>query len=250
MNIPRDCNFDLAIAFIYQVAYAEYLAAAPEQAFKRPKTLTATPPVNPTQHCQRRTLPKWVFYTALNPTFANKDRSQDGSRPTNTFSQAWLLKLRYGITNSLELNFSYVNLTRTDPEPAVKHLEGYGDQLLGLSYALHNIHQGDPFALSFSVGALLSTAPEGDNHLRLVIRLGVGAPPSISASFWLQTSNSIQVWWAVACLSAAIRMSDAASNVSGTCKSAISSKPSTSPLRARWSIPRSVTKARRPVIST
>ncbi|HBT96643.1 MAG TPA: transporter [Desulfobulbaceae bacterium] len=126
----------------------------------------ATPPVNPNLS-NGGTLPKGVLYTALNPVFADKNHSQDGFTGPDTFSQAWLFKLRYGITNRLELNSvpSYVNLSRSDPTPAIKHLEGYGDQSLGLSYAFYNLHQGAPFALSFSAGVLLPTAPEGDNHL-------------------------------------------------------------------------------------
>ncbi|MDR3090432.1 MAG: transporter [Desulfobulbaceae bacterium] len=141
-------------------------AATPEQGFKRPQTLMATPPVNP-NIAGGGTLPQGLLYTALNPTFSDKDRSEDGYIGSDTFSQAWLLKLRYGLTNRLELNsvLSYVNLERSKPTPSQKHLEGYGDQSLGLSYALYNLHQKDPFALSFSLSALLPTAPEGANHL-------------------------------------------------------------------------------------
>jgi len=133
---------------------------------KRPKVLMAGIPVNPNL-AGGGTVPKGVLYTALNPIFSNKDRSQDGFQGPDTFSQSWILKLRYGLTNHLELSttLSYINLSRSDPTPAVKHLEGYGDQLVYLNYAFYNIHQGDPFALSVSAGALLPTAPEGNNHL-------------------------------------------------------------------------------------
>ncbi|MDR0478170.1 MAG: hypothetical protein LBH14_09600, partial [Desulfobulbaceae bacterium] len=166
MNISKICGCVLTMVFAAQAVMADDLATTADQDFKRPKALMATPPVNP-NISNGGTLPQGVLYTALNPTFSNKDRSIDGYRGSDTFSQAWLLKLRYGLTNSLELNsvLSYVNLSRTDPTPAVKHLEGYGDQSLGLSYAFYNIHQRDPFALSFSAGVLLPTAPEGDNHL-------------------------------------------------------------------------------------
>ena len=154
-----------AVLVMALAVQATAVAAAPEMA-KRPKTLMATPPINP-NISNGGTLPQGVLYTALNPIFANKDRSQDGFQGPDTFSQAWLLKLRYGLTNRLELNsvLSYVNLSRSNPTPAVKHLEGYGDQSLGLSYAFYNIHQGEPFALSLAAGVLLPTAPEGGNHL-------------------------------------------------------------------------------------
>ena len=166
MNISKTCGCALAMTLAAQAAMAEDLVTASEQTGKRPKTLMASPPVNP-NISGGGTVPKGVLYTALNPIFANKDHAKDGYQGPDTFSQAWLVKLRYGLTSSLELNsvLSYVNLTRTDPEPAIKHLEGYGDQSLGLTYALYNIHQKDPFALSFTVGALLPTAPEGENHL-------------------------------------------------------------------------------------
>ena len=166
MNRSKICNCVLVMALTAHTAMADDLATAPVPDFKRPKTLVATPPVNP-NIANGGTVPQGVLYTALNPTFSNKDRGLDGYRGPDTFSQAWILKLRYGLTNSLELNsvLSYVNLTRTDPTPAIKHLEGYGDQSLGFTYAFYNIHQRDPIALSFSAGALLPTAPEGDNHL-------------------------------------------------------------------------------------
>ena len=167
MNLAKNVSLSLVLIFaVHAVATAEEQNARPEQTPSRPKTLIATPPVHPNL-TSSGTLPKGLLYVALNPVFFDKTRSKDGYQGPDTFSQAWLLKLRYGITNYLEINsvLSYVNLTRSNPTPSQKHLEGYGDQSLGLTYALYNTHQREPISLSFSLGALLPTAPEGANHL-------------------------------------------------------------------------------------
>ena len=132
----------------------------------RPATLTAAPPVH-TNISGAGTLPDGMFFAALNPGFSDQTHSKKGYTGPDTASQAWLLKLRYGLTNRLEINsvLPYVKLTFHNPTPARKHLEGYGDQSLGLGYGLYNLHLGDPFALSVTASVLLPTAPKGDNHL-------------------------------------------------------------------------------------
>jgi len=156
----------LLIFAVHASAMAADQDAGPDRMPSRPKTLVATPPVH-LNLTSSGTLVKGLFYVALNPGFSDKTSSKNGYKGSDVFSQAWLLKLRYGITNYLEVNsvLSYVNLTRTNPTPKQKHLEGYGDQSLGLTYALYNIHQRDPISLSFALGVLLPTAPQGANHL-------------------------------------------------------------------------------------
>ena len=167
MNVCKTFSSALLLIFaVHATAMAADQDSGPGQVAPRPKTLVATPPVH-ANLISSGTLLEGLFYVALNPAFSDKTTSKDGYHDADVFSQAWLLKLRYGITNYLEVNsvLSYVNLTRTNPTPKQKHLEGYGDQSLGLTYALYNIHQKDPIALSFSLGVLLPTAPEGANHL-------------------------------------------------------------------------------------
>lgn len=144
-------------------------ASDAEQARQTPKSakvLAGTPPVN-VNIASAGTLPKGLLFTALNMSFSDRQNSKrGGGRLSDAFSQVWLLKVRYGLTNKLELAtvLSYANMSRRNPTPAPKHIEGYGDQSLGLSYGLFNTHEGDPVALSFGAAVLLPTAPQGDNH--------------------------------------------------------------------------------------
>ncbi len=154
--------------FLLLLLPAHPASAAEQKTPERPPVvLIGTPPVN-VNMAGAGTLPKGVLYTALNASFADKRHTENGSNGPDIFSQAWLLKIRYGLTGNIELNTvgSYVNLAR-DPKPAggSEHLEGFGDQSVGISYAPFNIHQGEPFALSFGAGVILPTAPQGKNHL-------------------------------------------------------------------------------------
>lgn len=133
---------------------------------KRASVLMGNPPVN-INIASAGTLPESTLFTALNASFSDKHRGKDGgSSGFDTFAQIWLLKVRYGITSNLELSTvgSYANMSRRNPSPNPSHIEGLGDQSLGLSYGLFNVHQGDPLSLSFGLSAILPTAPEGSNH--------------------------------------------------------------------------------------
>ena len=143
-------------------------AAAPKST--RAKMLVGTP-VN-VNIAGGGTLPKGKLLTVINASFADKNRAKEGYTGSDVFSQAWLLKLRYGITNHLEMSATtpYINNTRTNPTPKPKHIEGFADQVISLTYAFANMHQGDPYALSVSAGLMLPTGSEGSNHLP-----GVGA---------------------------------------------------------------------------
>jgi hypothetical protein len=138
-----------------------------ERQVPKPRVLMGTPPVN-LNLSAAGTLPKDMLFSALNVSFAHKTHAEKGgdNRP-DVSSQTWLLKLRYGLTDHLELVAitPYIDQSRSHPTPSPKHLGGRGDQVLGLNAAPFNLHQGDPFALSFSAAVLLPTGQEGKNHL-------------------------------------------------------------------------------------
>jgi hypothetical protein len=114
------------------------------------------------------TLPQGKALTILNASFADRTRAKKGFTGPDVFGQVWLLKLRYGITNYIEVNATtpYINNERS-PKPAngPRHIEGFGDQAVGFTFALLNEHQGDPAALSFQTALLLPTGNYGKNHL-------------------------------------------------------------------------------------
>lgn len=147
--------------FFFLVQAADALAQN-----SRARVIAGTPPVN-VNIAGAGSLPQGVFFSALNASFADKDGGERGYAGPKVFSQAWLLKLRYGLTSHLELSavVPYVNLSRRSPTPSPKHLEGLGDITVGLNFAPFNLHQRDPFALSFVAAALLPTGPRGHNHL-------------------------------------------------------------------------------------
>jgi hypothetical protein len=140
---------------------------APEQKSARSKILFGQP-VN-VNIAGGGTLPQGKLLTILNASFADKTRAKKGgSNGPDVFSQVWLLKLRYGLTNNIELSATtpYINNERS-PKPAnsSKHVEGFGDQVVALSFAPWNEHQGDPVSASVYAGVLLPTGNYGKNHL-------------------------------------------------------------------------------------
>lgn len=131
---------------------------------KRARSLLGTP-VNAAL-AGAGTIPQGVFLTMLNASFADKSRSKNGGGPA-AFSQVWLFKQRYGITNHLEIGLvvPYINNERRKHGSGPDHIEGIGDTTLQLTLAPYNVHQGDPLNLSFGVAALLPTGPYGENHI-------------------------------------------------------------------------------------
>lgn len=143
------------------------LAAEEGELAKRAAVLKATPPVG-VNTGSSGTLPEGVWFTSINASFSDKHRAKkDGGAKSDYFSQFWLYKIRYGITSQLEFVTlgTYANNSYRSPTPTPSHVEGYGDQSFGLSYAFFNGHMGDP--LSMAVGLTISapTAPQGDNHV-------------------------------------------------------------------------------------
>jgi hypothetical protein len=132
----------------------------------RPRVLMGTPPVN-TNMSASGSLPEGVLFTKLNAGFADRNSGVHSYNGSEVMSQTWLVKIRYGLTNRLELAavVPYINMSRSNPTPSQKHVEGFGDVILGINVAPFNLHQGDPFSLSFVLAAMLPTAQRGANHL-------------------------------------------------------------------------------------
>ncbi|GHT83103.1 hypothetical protein AGMMS49543_09460 [Betaproteobacteria bacterium] len=139
----------------------------PSPASAIPRVLMGTPPVN-VNTSAAGSLPKNLFFSALNVSFADKTHAEKGGAArSDVFGQTWLLKLRYGLTDHVEFVAitPYIDQSRSHPTPSPKHLGGWGDQVIGINAAPFNLHQGDPFALSFSAAVLLPTGQEGKRHL-------------------------------------------------------------------------------------
>jgi len=112
-------------------------------------------------------VPDGMLLTNINTSFADKIRPLDGARRgSDVFSQTWLLKLRYGITDYLEIwsTTPYINNRRTNPEPNPQYIYGIGDSYLGLVFTPWHERRGDPFSASASAAALVPIAAWGDHH--------------------------------------------------------------------------------------
>lgn len=135
------------------------------QKSKRARSLIGTP-VN-VNLAASGTLPEGVFLTMLNSSFSDKSRSKKGGKGSS-FTQVWLGKMRYGLTNHWELGVvvPYVNVERRNyGGTGPKHIEGFGDATLQITWAPYNHHQRQPLNLSFGAGVLLPTGNGGKNHL-------------------------------------------------------------------------------------
>lgn len=128
--------------------------------------LAGTPPVN-TNISGSGSLPRGVLFTAINASFADREDAEKGYDGPYVYSQTWLLKMRYGLTDNLELGaiVPYMRMGRSHPTTTPKYIEGLGDVTAGFNFAPFNLHQGDPVALSFVAAAIVPTAPQGKNHL-------------------------------------------------------------------------------------
>ncbi|GHU25339.1 hypothetical protein FACS189488_12150 [Betaproteobacteria bacterium] len=74
----------------------------PPPASAIPRVLMGTPPVN-VNTSAAGTLPKNLFFSALNVSFADKTHAEKGGAArSDVFGQTWLLKLRYGLTDHVE----------------------------------------------------------------------------------------------------------------------------------------------------
>lgn len=113
-------------------------------------------------------LPKGRALTMLNSSFANKNHSEKGGSGKNTFTQIWLLKLRYGVTDRFEIGtvVPWIHHTNSNRGPHDrKYIEGFGDLPLQLTVAPLQQFLGDPLSLSFQGAIIFPTAQTGKAHL-------------------------------------------------------------------------------------
>ena len=138
--------------------------AVPEKKGTRARSLIGSP-VN-ANLAGGGTLPKGAGVTMLNASFADRTRGKRGGGP-DSFGQVYLLKTRYGLSNSFELGvvLPYINNRRSGHPSGPDHIEGLGDMTVQITWAPLNRHQQDPLSLSFGAGLLLPTGIYGKNHL-------------------------------------------------------------------------------------
>ncbi|MDR0239549.1 MAG: transporter [Deltaproteobacteria bacterium] len=108
-----------------------------------------------------------VLMTGINTSFADRVTPfGNASRNSDVFSQTWLLKVRYGITEYLEVwtTTPYLNNRRTNPEPNPQYIYGIGDTVLNLTFCPWHERRGDSFTASSSVGLWLPMAAWGADH--------------------------------------------------------------------------------------
>ncbi len=117
------------------------------------------PPVN-VNIAGAGSMPDGVLLTVINASFADKVTAFGDYKGSDVFSQAWFLKVRYGITDYLEIwsTTPYINNRRTNPEPDPQYIYGIGDSVLGLTLSPWNERRGDPFTASASAAVLLPIA--------------------------------------------------------------------------------------------
>ncbi len=109
-------------------------------------------------------LPKGKLLTAINASFRDKTRTVNGNKsanPSDTYSQTWLLKIRYGLFDRMEMSI-VVPYMNNDIAHQSWRSEGLGDATVGTSLAVLSERAGDPFWLTLSLGISL---PTGDEHL-------------------------------------------------------------------------------------
>jgi len=111
-------------------------------------------------------MPEGVLYTGINASFADKVTPTGNTKSSDVFSQAWLLKLRYGITDYLEIwsTTPYLNMQRTNPEPSRPVIYGVADSVLSLTLAPWQERRGDPVTASVSAGFWLPVGAWGKDN--------------------------------------------------------------------------------------
>lgn len=154
------------LALFCMCAFSAFASAqdAPKKESKRARSLLASP-VN-VNTAGAGSLPKGMALTMLNASFSDKTRSKKGGG-TDVFSQSWLFKMRYGVTNHFEVatTVPYVNNERSGEYMGPRHIEGFTDPVVQVTVAPVQQHQGDPFSLSFTGGLLLPAGTQGANKL-------------------------------------------------------------------------------------
>lgn len=163
--------FFLVITCLMGLACAALAADGTATQKKRPRSLLGTP-VN-VNIAGGGSLPKGTALTMINTSFADKSSSKRDYSGHGLFSQSWLLKIRYGITNHFEISTTvpFIHNNRYGDNPAgSNYTQGFSDPVLQVVVAPWNQHQGDPLSASLTLGLLLPMGTQGKNHLP-----GVGA---------------------------------------------------------------------------
>ena len=149
-----------------QSASAEEAAKDPQKQSTRSRMIFG-PPVN-VNLAGPGSMAEGVLMTGINTSFADKVTPfGDTSRKrSDVFSQTWLLKVRYGITDYLEVwtTTPYIHNRRTNPEPNPQVIYGIGDTVLALTFCPWHERRGDSFTASASAGVWLPMAAWGDDH--------------------------------------------------------------------------------------
>ena len=113
-------------------------------------------------------MPEGVLYTAINASFSDKVTPHGNTtrRLSDSFNQAWLLKVRYGITEYLEIwsTTPYTNSRRTNPEPNPQSIYGINDTVVCFTFGPWHERRGDPFTASASAGVWVPMAAWGADH--------------------------------------------------------------------------------------
>lgn len=157
----------LLLAFATAAMAAE---DAPAQK-KRPRSLFGAP-VN-VNIAGGGSLPKGTALTMINASFADKSSDKEGYGGHGMFSQSWLLKIRYGVTNHFEIATTVPYITNKrygDNAAGANYTQGFSDPVVQMTIAPWNQHQGDPVSAGVTLGLLLPLGTQGKNHLP-----GVGA---------------------------------------------------------------------------
>ncbi len=125
-------------------------------------------------------LPKGMLLTAINASFRDKTHHEGPEGPaSDVFSQLWLLKVRYGLFDRMEVSVvtPYVN---NDIDNQFWRPEGFGDVTVGTSLALLSERAGHPLWVTLGLGLAL---PTGDEHLAGAGSLGGRVSLSWSKNF-------------------------------------------------------------------
>jgi len=114
-------------------------------------------------------VPKGLLLSALNFSYRDKDDIVDdaGFGARTMESELYLLKLRYGLTERVEIAFvpGYINNHRDAyGNLASDRIDGPTDFALGASYAIMSQRLGDPLSLAATLGVNMPTGQEGPDH--------------------------------------------------------------------------------------
>jgi len=114
-------------------------------------------------------VPKGVLLSTLSYSYRDKDDIvEDAGFGARTMEQElYILKLRYGLTDHLEVIFvpGYIDMDRDAYGPfGSDHIDGSTDFFLGATYAPFLQRLGDPLSFNMTFGVNMPTGQEGPEH--------------------------------------------------------------------------------------